>query len=159
MIEIKRIDLDLFKSRNLTFRDDGLIHPGAKTRQFSVFNTSNRALLGYIKWFAFWRQYCFYPLNSVFDNQCLEQVALFMKETTAAHKSRLPNIKRGRDMMKARRQRRIEQLAAQKESLKKDLTLEQASATMVSVSEGPTSDVVGLVEGISNWDAPEERSV
>ena len=107
MIEIKRIDLDLFKSRNLTFRDDGLIHSGAKTRQFSVFNTSNRALLGYVKWFAFWRQYCFYPLNSVFDSQCLEQVALFMKETTAAHKSRLPNIKRGRDMMKARRQRPV----------------------------------------------------
>jgi hypothetical protein len=158
MIEIKRIDLDLFKSRNLTFRDDGLIHSGAKTRQFSVFNTSNRALLGYVKWFAFWRQYCFYPLNSVFDSQCLEQVALFMKETTAAHKSRLPNIKRGRDMMKARRQRRIEQLAAQKESLKKDLTLEQASATMVSVSEIPES-LNQVVEGISNWDAPEERSV
>ena len=148
MIEIKRIDLDLFKSRNLTFRDDGLIHPGAKTRQFSVFNTSNRALLGYVKWFAFWRQYCFYPLNSVFDSQCLEQVALFMKETTAAHKSRLPNIKRGRDMMKARRQRRIEQLTKQKED-----------ATMVSVSESSGSDVPELVEGISNWDAPEERSV
>ena len=148
MIEIKRIDLDLFKSRNLTFRDDGLIHPGAKTRQFSVFNTSNRALLGYVKWFAFWRQYCFYPLNSVFDSQCLEQVALFMKETTAAHKSRLPNIKRGRDMMKARRQRRIEQLTKQKED-----------ATMVTVSESSGSDVPELVEGISNWDAPEERSV
>ena len=148
MIEIKRIDLDLFKSRNLTFRDDGLIHLGAKTRQFSVFNTSNRALLGYVKWFAFWRQYCFYPLNSVFDSQCLEQVALFMKETTAAHKSRLPNIKRGRDMMKARRQRRIEQLTKQKED-----------ATMVSVSESSGSDVPELVEGISNWDAPEERSV
>lgn len=140
--------MDLFKSRNLTFRDDGLIHPGAKTRQFSVFNTSNRALLGYVKWFAFWRQYCFYPLNSVFDSQCLEQVALFMKETTAAHKSRLPNIKRGRDMMKARRQRRIEQLTKQKED-----------ATMVSVSESSGSDVPELVEGISNWDAPEERSV
>ena len=140
--------MDLFKSRNLTFRDDGLIHSGAKTRQFSVFNTSNRALLGYVKWFAFWRQYCFYPLNSVFDSQCLEQVALFMKETTAAHKSRLPNIKRGRDMMKARRQRRIEQLTKQKED-----------ATMVSVSESSGSDVPELVEGISNWDAPEERSV
>ena len=140
--------MDLFKSRNLTFRDDGLIHPGAKTRQFSVFNTSNRALLGYVKWFAFWRQYCFYPLNSVFDSQCLEQVALFMKETTAAHKSRLPNIKRGRDMMKARRQRRIEQLTKQKED-----------ATMVSVSESSGSDVPELVEGISNWDAPEERCV
>jgi hypothetical protein len=148
MIEIKRIDLDLFKSRNLTFRDDGLIHSGAKTRQFSVFNTSNRALLGYVKWFAFWRQYCFYPLNSVFDSQCLEQVALFMKETTAAHKSRLPNIKRGRDMMKARRQRRIEQLTKQKEDV-----------TMVSVSESSGSDVPELVEGISNWDAPEERSI
>ena len=148
MIEIKRIDLDLFRSSNLTFRDDGPLNPGAKTRQFSVFNTSNRALLGYVKWFAHWRKYCFYPLNSVFDNQCLEQVALFMKETTAAHKSRLPNIKRGRDMMKARRQRRIEQLTKQKED-----------ATMISVSEGPTSDVVGLVEGISNWDAPVERSV
>ena len=51
-------------------------------------------------------------------------------------------------MMKARRQRRIEQLTKQKED-----------ATMVSVSESSGSDVPELVEGISNWDAPEERSV
>jgi hypothetical protein len=124
-VTIERIDLDLWKSSNLTFRDDGPVKPGAKTRVFSIFNSSNKSLLGYIKWFPNWRKYCFYPLNSLFDDKCLDQVSTFMKEATAAHKSRLPNIKRQRDMMLARRERKIERLTKQREA-----------ATMGNESEG-----------------------
>ena len=48
-------------------------------------------------------------------------------------------------------QARVERIPAfHAGSIKKDLTLEQASATIVSVSESPTSDVVGLVEGVED---------
>ena len=115
MVEIERIDKDLFKSSHLTFRDDGPVSKGAKTRQFSVFSSSSRALLGYVKWWTSWRQYCFFPLNSLFDPKCLRQIAQFCEEATAAHKSRLPLKKHEKKLMLARRQRRMAQLAARKE--------------------------------------------
>jgi hypothetical protein len=134
MIEIKLIELGLWKSSHLHFRDDGPVSPGAKTRQFSVFSSATRTLLGYVKWFPHWRKYCFYPLNSLFDDNCLEQVSHFMKEATAVHKSRLPHIKRGKDMEKARRQRRIEQLTKRKQDAIMNSEVEE-DGSCIPVSE------------------------
>lgn len=114
MVEIERVDLDLFRSKNLFFRDDGPVNKGAKTRQFSVFSRATSSLLGYVKWWANWRQYCFFPLNSLFNHECLRQVAQFCQEATTAHKSRLPFKKRLKDMEKAKRQRRMDKLALTK---------------------------------------------
>lgn len=135
---IERLEIDWWKSSHLYFHDDGPVSKGAKTRQFSVLSSSNKSLLGYVKWFSHWRKYCFYPLNSLFDDQCLEEVAQFMWEATDAHMGRLPNIKRTKALEQRRRQRRIEQLTNRKKK-----------STMVSEikKEGPASDVVGLVEG------------
>ena len=55
--------------------------------------------------------------------------------------------------------RLIFQIAPPKPIFRKLLTSANKSATIVSVSESSGSDVPELVEGISNWDAPEERSV
>ena len=143
MVEIKRVDLDLFKSSHFTFRDDGPVSKAAKTRLFSVFNSSNRSLLGYVKWWGNWRKYCFFPLNSLFDDKCLEQIAVFCREATTAHKSRLPNKKRIKDLQKAKRQRRIEKLA------KKKLTDEQSSGIIENVTEIPES-INQVVEGSQN---------
>jgi hypothetical protein len=115
MIEIKRIDPDWFQTSNLFFKDDGPVSKGAKTRRFSVLSRTTRSLLGYIKWFPNWRKYCFFPLNSLFDDKCLRQVAQFCEEATTIHKSRLPNIQRQKDMAKARRERRIDKLTKSKE--------------------------------------------
>ena len=139
MVDIKRIEKDLYQSSNLTFRDDGPVNKGAKTRQFSVFNTSSRALLGYIRWFAHWRKYCFFPLNSLFDDICLDQVSQFIKDRTKEHKSKLPNILRTKNMEKERRKRRIEQLTKKKNG-----------ATIVSVNESSGSEVPELVEGVED---------
>jgi len=143
MIEIRRVDLDLFETSHLAFVDDGPVKKGAKTRQFSVYNKANRSLLGYVKWFPNWRKYCFFPLNSLFDDKCLMQVATFCLEATTAHKSRLPNKQRIKDMQKAKRQRRIEKLA------KKKLTSQENSGSIENVTEvpGPNNRVV---EGSQN---------
>src|SRR5208337_5028304 len=134
MVEIKRIDKDLYQSSNLTFKDEGYINKGAKTRQYSVFNTFNRSLLGYVKWFAHWRKYCFFPLNSLFDDICLDQVSQFMKDRTSEHKSKLPNIVRTKNMEKARRKRRIEQLTRNKNSATMDLESQGTQETQEGVS-------------------------
>ena len=147
MIGIERIDIDLFQSSHLFFRDDGPVTKGAKTRQFSVISKTYRNLLGYIKWYRHWRKYCFYPLNSLFDNLCLEEVALFCVQATKAHKSRLPNKQRLKNLEKAKRQRRIEKLAKEKEKLlKKDLTESENTDTVDSVEEIEES-INPLVEG------------
>ena len=149
MIEIKQIEQGLWKSSHLHFRDDGPVSKGAKTRQFSVFSSSNRALLGYVKWFSHWRKYCFYPLNSLFDDQCLEQIVAFIKDATFFHKSRLPHIKRDRDKEKERRKKRIEQLTKKKESVKIGLEIEKEGSDI-------PIDKMSVVEGCqADFDAPE----
>lgn len=142
MVEIKRVDLDLFKSSHLTFRDDGPVKKGGKTRLYSVFNSHNRSLLGYVKWWGNWRKYCFFPLNSLFDDNCLIEIATFCKEATTVHKSRLPNKQRLKDMEKAKRQRRMEKLA------KKRLTESDSNGSIENVTEVVQPEN-GLVEGLT----------
>lgn len=152
MIEIRRMELDWWKSNHLSFRDDGPVSPGAKTRQFSVFSSSNRALLGYVKWFSHWRKYCFYPLNSLFDDQCLEEIALFMAEATAVHMGRLPNKKRAKEMEQRRRKRRMERLTKKKES--STIGLESEKGSCIPDSE------MQVVEGCqADFDAPEVQEI
>lgn len=143
MIEITRIDVDLWKSAHITFRDDGPVKVGAKTRQFSVFSTHNRALLGYVKWWVHWRQYVFFPLNSIFDKNCLREIAEFCEQSTKVHKDRLSTRKNYELEKKKRwRVRRMEDLAKNK------LTNQKINDTVDSVI---TQEVVqpenGLVEG------------
>ena len=149
MIEIERIDLDLWKSSHLVFRDDGPAHIGSKTRQFSIFDKANQALLGYVKWWTGYRQYSFFPLISVISYTMQRQVAQFCEEATAAHMSRLPNVKRQVDMKKARRERRIAKLALTK----------QQKCDSIKESERQIEPVLGtetiqVVDGIA-VDAPE----
>ena len=52
-----------------------------KTEVFSIHNNKSFALLGTIKWYGAWRQYCFYPeQNTVWSNSCLEHIREFIKE-------------------------------------------------------------------------------
>lgn len=139
--ELERIDTKRWHTSHLAFTDDGPVSVGAKTRQFSVNSRSNRSLIGYVKWWGNWRKYVFFPLNStLFDDKCMRQIAQFCEEATTAHKSRLPNKQRAKNMALARRERRIEQLA---------LTKQAKCGNMDSVSEvpGPNNRVV---EGVSD---------
>lgn len=137
---IERVELHIWRGSYLYYTDDGLIKPGAKTRQFSV-KAKNGSLVGYIKWWASWRQYCFFPLNSIFDPKCLREVAEFCEQATSVHKSRIPgNEKRLKGLEKARRQRRIEKLALTK----------QNSLGKVDSVETVVQPENELVEGVTN---------
>lgn len=142
--EIERVDIDRWQSSYLVFTDEGFWKVGGKTRQFNVYSKSNRSLLGTIKWWGGWRKYVFFPLNSLFDNVCLRNIATFCEEATATHMSRLPNKKRLKDIEKARRQRRIEKLAKKKEN---NLTNEEDSVSIDFVDEVVQPEN-GLVEGV-----------
>ncbi len=145
---IKLLEDGLWKSSHLFFKDDGPVSKGAKTRRFSVLSSFNKSLLGYVKWYSHWRKYVFYPINSIFDDNCLDEISQFMWETTNEHMGRLPNIKRTKDLEKKRRLRRIEQLTRRKKSGTIALTVEEKGSCI------PDSEMQ-VVEGCqSDFDAP-----
>ena len=51
-----------------------------KTTRWEVRNKHNGALLGLVKWYPPWRQYCFYPnADAVFSHGCLENTTAHIK--------------------------------------------------------------------------------
>lgn len=58
-----------------------------KTLVWRVETKSPVVILGLIKWYPPWRKYSFQPLaNTVFEEDCLRDIADFIVEETEAHK-------------------------------------------------------------------------
>jgi len=112
---VQRINSKWFKSSHLLFEDNGPHKPGAKTKQFSIFNTKY-VLLGYAKWWGGWRQYVFFPLDStvLLNHDCCFEISEFLVLVNQLHMERLPYKVRERVMQKAMRERRKQQIAARK---------------------------------------------
>lgn len=71
----------------LEFRDYGPVSAGAATIVVMV-SAVNGGHMGSIRWFAAWRRYVFYPVNSVlFDCGCLREIAEHLEHMMTAHKS------------------------------------------------------------------------
>jgi hypothetical protein len=52
-----------------------------KTEVYDVLSKSSGAILGHIKWYGAWRQYCFFPSpHCVFNNGCLGDIIGFVKD-------------------------------------------------------------------------------
>ena len=85
---LKRTDDREVQGRFLSFEDKGYVTKGAKTKKFAVINRYNHSLLGYVKYFAQWKQYCFFPLNGILHKDNLDEVASFCRETSSAHREK-----------------------------------------------------------------------
>ena len=60
---------------------------GRKTKIFSVRAKEDDTFIGLVKWFGAWRKYCFFPIeNTVFEQDCLRDIAQFIEEETKRHK-------------------------------------------------------------------------
>jgi len=52
-----------------------------KTKHYTVLNIKSDDILGWIKWYGPWRQYCFFPLhNTIFNNGCMLDIIDFIKK-------------------------------------------------------------------------------
>lgn len=61
--------------------DIKLIKRLPKTEVYGVFNKNHNLLLGLIKWYSSWRQYCFLPEEeTVFNVGCLDTIEKFIKD-------------------------------------------------------------------------------
>jgi len=57
-----------------------------KTFQWSIMS-NNGVILGHVKWFASWRQYCFNPCSmTTFNAGCLRDITLFLDRVNNEHR-------------------------------------------------------------------------
>ena len=56
------------------------VRPGRKLFHFTVENKRTGGVIGEIKWYGRWRQYCLFPdPSTVWSSGCLEDVFAFMR--------------------------------------------------------------------------------
>jgi hypothetical protein len=71
----------MFESRYLEFDQIGST---GKTDIWDVRSKSQGSVLGEIKWFGRWRQYCFWPSpNTIFNPECMADISKVIKELMA----------------------------------------------------------------------------
>lgn len=86
--KIEDISDGWFQTAHLLFKDKGSIGPKRKTRKYEVYSRYNKSLLGFVKWYAKWRAYVFFPINCIIDKACMRELADFCDEFTKAQKAR-----------------------------------------------------------------------
>ena len=67
---------------------------GHKTQLWQVRSKSSNELLAEIKWYGAWRQYCFFPLNALFNSTCLDDIKKFLDKLNEEHRAMI--MRRGR---------------------------------------------------------------
>lgn len=72
------------ESKYLEFFKAG--HTG-KTEVYDVLSKHQGSILGHIKWYGAWRQYCFWPSpETIFNPDCMADIIEFIKELMAERK-------------------------------------------------------------------------
>lgn len=52
-----------------------------KTKWIAIINVHHEEIIGEIRWFSRWRQYCFYPYHdTVWNTTCMEDIQTVIKE-------------------------------------------------------------------------------
>lgn len=73
-----------YETTYLVFRKEGE-SPSGKTEIHSVNSRSSGAILGVIKWYGAWRQYCFFPANdTIFNRGCMEDIISYSSKLSHA---------------------------------------------------------------------------
>jgi len=58
-----------------------------KTKIWDILSRRSGYILGKIKWYGAWRQYCFFPVGeTVFNRTCMQDIIKFITEEMAARK-------------------------------------------------------------------------
>jgi hypothetical protein len=69
------------------------LQPKTKTKVFEVRNKLSNNWLGFVKWYAPWRKYCYFadPIGLVFDSSCLAEIQDFINKLMAERKENKKN--------------------------------------------------------------------
>lgn len=82
----ERFDDQAIKKSYLHFKDMP-VKKGMKTRIVNVYSLNGSESIGEISWFPHWRRYVFFPAEgTLYDPDCLKELAEKVKEMTQSHK-------------------------------------------------------------------------
>lgn len=79
---LKELDNKWTRGTFINIKDLGRVSDRAVTHLYEVTSRTNGALLGYIKWFAHWRQYSFFPVDCIMEKVCMRDIADFCEQRT-----------------------------------------------------------------------------
>ncbi len=64
-----------------------LLKKNPKTSIYAVQNLKSNRMIGLIKWYGPWRQYCFFPdRDTIFNMDCMRYIIDYIKELMDARK-------------------------------------------------------------------------
>ena len=77
-------------SRSLgTYMRGQIVEKKPKTNVWEITSTHHGNVLGVVKWYGSWRQYCFFPeSNCLFNHACLFEVFSFLIKLNDEHKEK-----------------------------------------------------------------------
>lgn len=76
----------MFESKYMEFNKIG---DTGKTEIWDVISKSSQFILGKVKWYGPWRQYCFFPSpNCVFNRTCMDDIKKLMGELMAKRRNK-----------------------------------------------------------------------
>lgn len=82
-----------YSGNHITFIE---LEPTSKTKVWEVASKMDKETgedtyesLGYVKWFGRWRRYAFFAISgTIFEENCLHEIAVFCNQRTFEHKSK-----------------------------------------------------------------------
>ena len=77
--------------KNNKYIEFNLVRLNKKTKVYCVRNIKSQMILGFIKWYGAWRQYCFEPIISdiaIFSSGCLIDISNFIKQLMNERKNK-----------------------------------------------------------------------
>ena len=83
---LNKVDEKWYQGDYITFEDAGFVSVGAATHKFLVANRTSGVVIGVVKWYNQWRKYCFFPVDAIFEQNCLRDIADFVELMTVEHK-------------------------------------------------------------------------
>jgi len=77
------------KYKYIYFVDCSFLFKKRKTKIWLCKNNHSDSILGEIRWYSRWRQYCiFFESEAVFNSTCLLDITDFLKQLNSEHKSK-----------------------------------------------------------------------
>lgn len=81
--------MEVFEKVSTKYLQFSVVQIRPKTLVWACRNLKSGALLGTVKWYAGWRQYCFFPdSDCVFSGGCLLDISRFVHTKTQEHRRR-----------------------------------------------------------------------
>lgn len=87
-------DSGMLEHRDTEYLVFELAEPKPNTKVWRVLSRRHGDLLGYVKWYAKWRQYCFYPEGIILSSGCMRDIEDFLVQVNGEHREMLRKRRR-----------------------------------------------------------------